>query len=208
MPARSALPVLSPWRAFVERWQNCQECNLCETRKNIVLARGSVPCDVLFVGEAPGESEDVLGLPFSGPAGRLLDRIVERAIGGKVWFVVERDGKPNQDVPITWAMTNLVCCIPRDEAGAKAGEPDANDVLACQPRLAEFIELCRPRLIVAVGALATKWLGNQRARYGIDVPVVSITHPAAILRSNVAQQGIAVQQCVVRIANAVEELES
>lgn len=208
MPARS-LPVLSPWRAFVERWKNCSDCVLCETRKNIVLARGSVPCDVLFIGEAPGEGEDVIGQPFVGPAGRLLDDIVNRALRTAGKFDEEADclGAPDPWTLLV-AFTNLVCCIPRDSDGRKATEPDPNEVLACQPRLAEFIALCRPRLVVCVGALAAKWIGNQRSRYGIggDVRLLDITHPAAILRSNIAQQGLAIQRCVVQIANAVEEL--
>ena len=196
MPVR--LPVLSPWRAFVERWADCRDCVLCETRKNIVLARGSVPCDVLFIGEAPGESEDVIGQPFMGPAGKLLGDIVSRALGG-----------PSESFTgIRTAFTNLVCCIPRNANGGKATEPDPNEVIACQPRLAEFIALCRPRLIVCVGALASRWIGNQRTKYGIggDVRIIDIIHPAAILRSNSAQQGMAIQRAVVQIANAVEEL--
>lgn len=200
MPARTTLPTLSPWRAFVARWKDCRDCGLCEVRKNVVLARGQVPCDVLFVGEAPGESEDVIGQPFVGPAGRLLDDIISRALGGPgtAWH------------GLRLAFTNLVCCIPRyDDEVRKAVEPDCNDVIACQPRLREFITVCEPRMVVAVGSLAAKWL-RLRREYGIadSVGIIEIVHPAAILRANIAQQGLAAQRCVVQLRAAIEQMES
>lgn len=70
---------ISLYSAHVERWKSCQRCALGRTRDKIVLAKGRLPCDVLFVGEAPGESEDVIGLPFVGPAGRLLDEMIRDA---------------------------------------------------------------------------------------------------------------------------------
>lgn len=185
----------SEFRRHYEAWKDCRACPLWRTRARIVVARGTVPCDVLFVGEAPGESENVLGRPFVGPAGRLLDAIVYQALGAS---------------GLSTAFTNLVCCIPRDpDEGGKAAEPPDESIEACRPRLEEFVRLCRPRLLVAVGRLATDWL-TQGMKYSVKVdPSIrqtSITHPAAILRANVAQRGLAVQRCVVTLRNAAEEL--
>jgi DNA polymerase len=161
-----------------------------------VLARGTVPCDVLFVGEAPGESENVTGQPFTGPAGRLLDRIVEETIGNSKF---------------TYAFTNVIACIPYDENGIKISVPDFECIEACTPRLIEFIdEVAKPKTIVAVGTVAKENLerGYQHSiKFKTNAKVVDIIHPAAILRKNITLQGMEVQRCKIRLNEVVEELE-
>lgn len=196
---------LTPFQKHVNRWSSCTACPLWEGRQQVVLARGTLPCDVLFIGEAPGESEDVLGQPFVGPAGQLLDQIIQRAFAA-----TQVPGTEGADYnSLTWAFTNLVCCIPRDEDGGKATEPDDEYIKACSVRLIEFVEIAEPRLIVCVGALARDWL-TPGYRYSIklhrDVPRIDIIHPAAVLRANIAHRGLMVQRAVVQISNAVEEL--
>lgn len=189
--------VLSLYQQHVRRWSGCKECPLHEHRKQVVLARGSVPCEVLLIGEAPGMSEDVLGRPFCGPAGLLLDQIVERARAGE------------HGPKWTFGVTNLVACVPLDETGAKTEEPDDDCVRACAPRLAEFVKIADPHLIVTVGSLARDWLDEDyrhHVRLHRKIPRAHITHPAAILRMNIAQRGLEAQRCVVKIVNAVEEL--
>jgi len=147
----------------------------------VVLARGRVPADILFVGEAPGASEDVVGSPFVGPAGRLLDHIVGLSLDG------QHD----------YTMTNLVCCIPKDLGNAK-GEPPKEAILACRTRLLDFIDICEPRLLVTVGLMAQK-----HAPVVEDVNRTGIIHPAAILRIDASQQSLAIKRCVVAIEDAV-----
>lgn len=192
-PERARVDGLTPFQHFVERWRSCTACHLHTTRQQVVLCRGTIPAQVLFIGEGPGHSEDSLGEPFVGPAGKLLDDIIAQGI-------------PES---ITYAITNLVCCLPVDEeTGGKAVEPDDESIKACSVRLIEFVELCRPRLIVCVGKLAKDWL-EPGYRYSIriprDIPQVSIVHPAWILRANVAQRGLAIQRCVVTVQSAVEQ---
>lgn len=185
---------MTPYQRFCEKWQGGCGSGLCEKARR-VYARGRIPCDVLFVGEAPGESENVLGVPFAGPAGFLLDRIVAQSIG-EVHY------------PITVGFANLVCCIPRESDGNKAAEPDDKEIKACGPRLVEFINLCKPRLIVCVGAMARDWLDPKvRPRVDIpkEIPQVDITHPAAILRANTASQGMLVRRCILTVRNAVDQ---
>ncbi len=61
------------WASHVEKWKSCTLCNLCDHRKHPALYKGSLPCDVLLIGEGPGTSEDVFGKPFVGPSGLMLD---------------------------------------------------------------------------------------------------------------------------------------
>ena len=193
---------------FVERWKSCTACDLHKDRQQVVLARGRIPCDVLFIGEAPGQSEDCLGQPFVGPAGQLLDQIVERAVP-LVWRK-DRDGNDTEceGPAITWAFTNLVCCIPLDDDGVKVSEPPDEAVQACSVRLVEFVEIANPKLIVCVGKLAKDFLDpgyKHSIKLHRKIPLTEILHPAAILRMNVAQQGLAVQRCVVVLRNSVED---
>ena len=98
---------LTPYQQHVAKWKNCEQCDLHCHRKRVVLCRGTVPCKILFVGEAPGASEDVVGKPFMGPAGKLLDSMLEEA--------------GFNEGPVSYAMTNLTACIPLDEEHTKIG---------------------------------------------------------------------------------------
>jgi len=178
------------YQAHRKKWIDCTACPLHQGRTQVVLARGHLPADILFVGEAPGASEDVLGRPFVGPAGHLLDSIVDQAL----------DAVPGIGV----AFTNLVACIPKTGATtAKIGEPPAQAIQACNPRLLELIDLCHPQLIVGVGVLATKHL---EALDSSMVMVISIVHPAAILRMDISQRGLAIQRATIALEDAATEL--
>lgn len=183
---------LSPYKQFVEKWKNCTACHLCEGRQKVVLARGTYPCEVLFIAEAPGVAEDLLGRPMVGPAGHLMDHIIDYSVPKEV----------------TYAITNLVCCIPRGEDGKKVQLPDADAIEACSVRLKEFVLICDPNLIICVGKQAEDWLDpgyRHSIKFHKRIPMARITHPAAILRANIAQQGLAIQKAIVMVRNAIEE---
>lgn len=219
------MPKLSPYAIHKKRWKGCERCNLCENRSNVVLARGELPCDILFVGEAPGPSENTLGRPFIGPAGKLLDRIIEAARG-------------SYRARLAW--TNLVGCIPLGDDSKKFDEPPKEAIEACAPRLRELVAIAKPKVIVTVGTLADKWtpkiLGElydserlrgakptatsrsdvggkpkplERGLVTTDVrgigPVpkyLSVIHPAAILRMDPAQKPLAIKRSEVAIREA------
>lgn len=171
------------------KWKNCKECNLCESRSRVVMARGRVPCDVLFIGEAPGVSEDVLGRPFVGPAGKLLDKIVGKALEGDY----------------SWAMTNLVCCIPKGKRnGDPVREPSSEEVGACSDRLREFVGIAKPRLIVSVGKLAEKHVSKAFSLEDCE-GFLSIVHPAFILRADISQRGLLIQKTIIELHDAAYE---
>lgn len=197
---------LSPYQTHVAAWKNCRRCGLCHTRNHVVLTRGTLPCDVLLVGEAPGRSEDILGQPFVGPAGKLLDRMLADAIGE---LAVE-----NRHVtfwqPPTIAFTNLVACQPIDAAdaeGRKKPEPSAAEIAACRPRLEQFILLTSSNVIIAVGALAKKhadkdnWAEKYRAR------IFHVYHPSYILHQDINSRGILIDQTVIGLRDAIAEAE-
>ena len=176
----------SPYQKFCDRWEGCRGCALGFQRTKIVLARGKVPAEVLFVGEAPGPSEDVLGKPFVGPAGKLLDKIIEVGIDGRV----------------DYCLTNLVACFPREAKGKGFNEPSEDEIESCGDRLREFTLLCKPKLVVCVGKLASRWAPTIIGTGGY----ISIIHPAAILRMDVSRKGLAIQRCIVAVSDAVDEI--
>ena len=146
------------YRLHVRTWKDCQDCPLCGIRRQVVFARGELPAHILFIGEAPGESENAIGYPFVGAAGDLLDDMLEAVIP-----------------PIlTYAITNIVACYPNDETRLRA--PTRQEALACRPRLSELIAVCQPKLIVTLGQIAKRYLPPTK------LPVCCLIHPAAILR--------------------------
>lgn len=184
------------WLEHVNNWKDCTACPLAQQRSNICFARSEwigedrpnlhLPCDVAFIGEAPGASEDAIGLPFIGPAGRLMDQIIERALPRGV----------------THTLFNLVLCFPREAKERGDNEPTREEILACRPRLVEFVNLCQPKLIVTVGDLADRYVPKHSTMRYAD-----IVHPAHILaRLPQAQKGMATNKCIVVIRSAVEDV--
>lgn len=141
----------------------CTRCGLAENRTNQVLARGRLPCDVLMIGEAPGKTEDFLGKPFCGPAGRVLDLLLR---------TVEED--LDKDLEGLYCITNVVQCYPHDVNGTR--EPTREEADACLPNLKKIINKANAKTTVLMGKVANKY-----ARKHVRNPV-HIYHPAYLLR--------------------------
>lgn len=209
---------MTPWQKHVESWSSCQRCDLCHGRDKVCLARGSLPCDVLFVGEAPGDSEDTLGRPFVGPAGKKLDAMIAQALnqcgescdsGGQnpdgSWIDVWRPAE------LRLAFTNLVGCFPKEQKRDGNGEPEPEHIQVCAPRLDQLVRMAKPKLIVCVGGLAESWImgtkgGKRHLLPWYDGKLVAVTHPAHILRSNSAHQSLMVKRVVMNLVDAFEGL--
>ena len=209
MPTVQHLTPIERWQGHVTKWRNCQACRLCDQRYKIVLGRGGVPAQVVFLGEAPGDSENAVGQPFKGPAGNLLDQIVERSVGAF---------NSVSPIKLSVAYTNLVACYPREAKEEGTHRPKDDEISACHNRLREFLDICRPRFIVAVGALAEDNLpivldsmiysGGRVEGHATVEKTISIVHPSYILsRMPIAQQGMAVQKSIVAVSTALEEIE-
>jgi DNA polymerase len=148
----------------------CERCELSRGRTNVVFASGDPNADLMIIGEGPGAQEDRQGLPFVGPAGELLTKIL---------LAIERT---RDQVYIA----NIVKCRPPQNR-----DPRPEEVGACRPYLEQQIALVQPRVIVALGRVAAQTLlGND---YPVSrlrgtwwevagVPVRVTYHPAALLR--------------------------
>jgi len=161
--------------------QKCTKCVLSKTRTKVVFGHGPVPCDLMLIGEGPGEKEDLSGLPFVGRAGQLLTQILSS-------INIDRE----KDIYIT----NIVKCRPPENRAPQAEETDA-----CYPYLEAQIKLIKPKIILLTGAPATKVvLKNEepmskiRGKWfklpclpagtaGTDIDVMPIFHPSYLLRN-------------------------
>ena len=150
--------------------RSCSLCRLHETRRNAVPGTGNTSADVVFIGEGPGEQEDIQGLPFVGRAGQLLTKMLAAI------------GLSREEVYIT----NVVKCRP---PGNRAPLPD--EVETCFPYLQRQIRMIDPSIIMCLGGPASKTMlktdtGITKLRGQIysfnDIPVIATYHPAAVLR--------------------------
>lgn len=115
--------------------QTCQRCPLGATRQHLVFGRGSEQADIVFIGEGPGEQEDIQGRPFVGRAGQLLDKIIAAA-----------------ELPEdSYYICNIVKCRPPNNR-----VPAPEEVEACMPYLRQQVAAIRPQIIVLLGASAGK----------------------------------------------------
>jgi len=164
---------------LAEALEGCRRCKLAGGRTHIVFGVGNPKAQVMFVGEGPGEEEDLRGEPFVGRAGQLLTRIITKGM---------RLGR--EDVYIA----NIVKCRPE---GNRTPQPD--EIAACLPFLRRQIELIRPQVIVALGTVAVQaLLGGQvsitRVRGSWQeyrgIPLMPTFHPAYLLRNPSQKQAV------------------
>jgi uracil-DNA glycosylase family 4 len=157
-----------------EAAHDCALCKLATGRRQVVFGVGRDDADLMFVGEGPGEQEDIQGEPFVGRAGQLLTQLIEGI------------GLTRKDVYIA----NVVKCRP---PGNRDPQPD--EIEACAPWLDRQLDLIRPRVIVTLGNFSTKLLLGTKdgitklrgrafpfARAGIEAQLLPTLHPAAVLR--------------------------
>lgn len=160
------------WESFVNACKVCRKCGLADTRKNVVIGRGAPkPAPVLFVGEGPGEQEDIQGEAFVGRAGKLLDLLLEAL----------------EFNPEDYYIANIVKCRPPNNR-----TPNEEEAEACLPWLRYQVRAIKPSIVVCLGATATKALIDKEAkitklrgswveREG-NFSMMPTYHPSAVLR--------------------------
>ena len=159
------------WDDLKKDCLNCRLCGLCETRTNVVVGVGNPDSKVLFIGEGPGQNEDLQGEPFVGRGGKLLDKMLA---------AVHLDRNKNIYI------ANIVKCRPPQN---RVPEPDERS--ACMPYLRQQVALVRPKIIVCLGSTPTRALLGDQMRITRDRGVWQLKkgvwfmptyHPAALLR--------------------------
>ena len=161
---------MKSWNELYEACMSCRNCPLCETRHNVVFGEGAQNAEVMFIGEGPGEQEDLTGRPFVGRGGKFLDEMLA---------MIELDRSKI-------FIGNMVKCRPPGNRDPLAAEQEA-----CIGYLRNQAALIRPKIIVCLGRIAamriikedfkiTKEHGQWFEKSGVQM--MALFHPAAILR--------------------------
>ncbi len=176
---------LDTLREKLKPWDECRRCPLGtlaskhvqidtgDWDESTVIGLDRLP--ILLVGEAPGESEDVVGLPFVGRSGKLLRQAIEDALSGLNLYV-------------PWMLTNCIACRPCDGPNTKNREPLESELLSCRPRLETVLMCMVPRVTVCLGRTAAQsvplapLLPLRDSLIGREWSRVELVHPAAICR--------------------------
>jgi DNA polymerase len=156
---------------------DCQRCPLCEGRKNIVFGSGDPHADLLILGEAPGEHEDLEGVPFVGKAGEMLDRMLSRVLK------LRRDQ--------VYVVNVVKCRPPRNR------DPHPEEREACSTFLRRQIFCVSPKMILVLGGVAyralfgaSEGIGRVRGQWKVwnNLPVMATYHPSFICRASGNQE--------------------
>ena len=215
-----------------QAWNACQGCGLCEYRNSVVFGYGNPNSQVLIIGEAPGENEDRIGLPFVGAAGQLLDQYLGYAsIRTEIQELVEsiNRSKSKSDTDRRdlrnllldeFYFTNVVMCRPPENR-----DPIPKEIEACRTRLFEEIYIVDPVLIVTAGRIATEAVLGKKVSitsargelFDIEIPgriqnvrypVLAVLHPSYLLRRNDFRQkggdGVKTYNDFIRAMNLVD----
>jgi len=182
MPASSAAALIPPRATLAvlrEAASGCRACDLWKRGTQTVFGEGAKKARVMFVGEQPGNDEDLAGKPFVGPAGKLLDAALEEA------------GIDRRTVYVT----NVVKHFKWEPRGKRRihAKPNSIEISACLPWLNAEIALVKPEILVCLGATAAQALLGKQFRVTqhrgefIESPlaprVLATVHPSSILRA-------------------------
>ena len=178
--AAELIPPRPTLKKLRESAAGCKACPLWQTGTQTVFGEGAAKADVIFVGEQPGDREDVEGRPFVGPAGQLLDRaLVEAEIDRSQVYV-----------------TNVVKHFKWKPQGKRRihQKPNWREIAACRPWLDAEVALLKPRVLVCLGATAAQALLGKDFRVSrqrgelVDSPLaentIATVHPSSILRGD------------------------
>lgn len=158
------------WKELEEACMGCTGCKLCTTRHNVVFGVGNRNADILFIGEGPGEQEDLQGEPFVGPAGKLLDDML---------LIIDIDRT-------RCYIANIVKCRP-----PRNRDPEADEQSRCIAYLRNQVALIQPKIIVCLGRIAAQQIIAPEFRISVEhgqwvqrngIWMTAIYHPSALLR--------------------------
>lgn len=158
------------WEELERQCKRCERCELCKTRRNVVFGVGPRNAEIMFIGEGPGEQEDLKGEPFVGAAGRFLDDMLS---------IIDLNRT-------NCYIANIVKCRP-----PRNRDPQDVEQEACIGYLYNQIALIRPKIIVCLGRIAAQQIIDSQYRISKehgnwvtcdDIWMTSLYHPSALLR--------------------------
>jgi len=164
--------VQTPFESLKEEVLSCQKCPLAKTRNHVIFGEGNTQAPIFIIGEAPGRDEDLIGRPFVGRSGQLLDKILAAC------------GFNRKDHVF---ISNIIKCRPPENR-----EPSREERKACLPYLVRQIDLINPPILILLGGTALKSLAGQDKKitqlrgnwiYWQQRLAMPVYHPSALLRN-------------------------
>lgn len=247
-PLRKIPLEMSDYEAHVDKWKDCTRCDFHKNREyseegkelmskynlkprkgqeeglgRVVFPGGDNPCDILFIGEAPGSNENQKGVPFLSPGGILLKDVVRKGLGETTW--------PNGN-PIRIGYTYLLGCIPTHSlrktdypfVHSKVTEYSGNQITICRPKLSEIFHIMKPKMVVRVGEWPKKSIPGETSLYpsmdseyyhGEGLPWLNgkflllpeMKHPVTFKRQeNVANYSLEIQRLEIKVSDFVMDM--
>lgn len=168
---------IDDWVALVNNIQICENCKLSSGRTHVVIERGARNAKWMFIGEGPGEQEDLQGKPFVGASGQLLDKMIAAM---------------NLDIEKDVYIANVIKCRP-----PRNRNPELDEIAACNTFLQKQIEFVKPQIIITLGRFAAQTLLNSElavgklrgtVNYYANIPLIVTYHPSYLLRTPEAKK--------------------
>lgn len=165
------------WEQLAHKVSICENCKLCENRTQTVLERGNRNAKWMFIGEGPGEQEDLQGRPFVGASGQLLDKMI-----AAMKLNIEND---------VYIANVIKCRPPRNR------NPEPEEISSCKNYLLQQINLVKPQMIITLGRYAVQTLLDTEIAVGKlrgkvhhyhDIPLIATYHPSYLLRTPSAKK--------------------
>ena len=156
-------PTLPPLQ--LRRWLKCRACKISKWRRHGVVGEGPLPAEICMIGEGPGKTEDLWGLPFQGRAGNVLRK-----------GIVDATHMANLRRPPSIYITNLVACRPTTKRKGPNRAPTPEESWACWKRLEKILHLCRPKRVFLLGKVPQKQCKDTCPG------ALKLVHPAYLLR--------------------------
>jgi uracil-DNA glycosylase family 4 len=163
--------IKSEIESFRDEVLSCSKCGLSQTRQHVIFGEGNIDADILIIGEAPGRDEDLIGRPFVGKSGQLLDKILEACGFNRQKHVF---------------ISNIVKCRPPGNR-----PPTPQESATCIPWLFKQVEIIDPKMMILLGATALKYLAGPDYKitriHGTWINIqnrlaMPVFHPSALLR--------------------------
>lgn len=182
------------WEELEAQCRMCTGCGLCQTRTNVVFGVGPKDADVMFIGEGPGEQEDLKGEPFVGAAGKLLDEMLS---------IIDLNRR-------NCYIANIVKCRPPHNR-----DPQDTEQEACIGYLRNQVALIQPKIIVCLGRIAAKRIIDPDFRITRDhgtwirrnnIWITAMYHPSALLRDTAKRPETFNDLLVLR--NKIQEIDA
>ena len=181
--------------AHIDRWKGCTLCPLHVGSKQKVFFRGYIPCDVLIIGVGPLPNDEDVGKAMMGDNGAIIDEIIE----GTMEKFKLHNKLSKMDRPLKTCITNSVLC-------RNNSPPDKDNIRACSKRLAEFVNISKPKLLIAAGKEAGSAIISLLAHLPEYPRSIEIRGPGYVARLSGDDRSVEMERIKLSVTKALNNV--